>query len=219
MEIPASTSQTTITAAVQQKRRASPIQQRNVKPQCISTPTTDVTMMNDATTSVTPTDTAPTTANPITQGNSPISNIHFATFKNLRKLNSKVVTANHHLEFLRSLKERNLVPKGLQVKAVNIGLELPSDLYEQWENSHIKLANDRRDILIEYWDRQINTLESSIIEAQPRLAQIATEDEIEKITGTLERTKITKTNELKARRLQKAANVAAASGGGQNPQV
>ena len=90
MEIPESTIPPTTEARVQNKRRASPIQQRNVK-QRHNLSINDVTMNNA---DVITNDPLPTTSTDQTaQGNSPINNTHFATFKNLRKMNFKVITA------------------------------------------------------------------------------------------------------------------------------
>lgn len=145
-----------------------------------------------------------------------ISNKLFATFKSLRKLNSKQVTAHHHLEFLTNLKEKNLVPKGLQPKPCSTGLELPPDLYEKWENAHISLGNARRDILIAYWQRQASETDKNIIEATARLNTTASATEIAHITTTLAKSRITKTEELQTRRLRKGERETAASapGGG-----
>lgn len=107
-----------------------------------------------------------------------------------------------------------MVPKGLQAKAVNTGLELPPDLYELWENAHITLGNTRRDILIQYWSRQLSDLEKAINEATARLNTTGTDEEVEQITTTQNKTKLSKAEELKTRHLRKAENAIAASGGG-----
>ena len=96
---------------LQQKRQGSPLQQRNVK-QRTTTITDDVTTMNAAT-DVAGTSETTTPANATAQPNAAISNAHFAKFKNLRKLNSKAITAKHHLEFLQSLKGKKLSTQGI----------------------------------------------------------------------------------------------------------
>jgi len=216
MENPESVNQTQTQAVLQQKRQGSPLQQRTAKARPTAS-THDVTMSDENNIANAST---PSTANTGETNNKPISNQHFAVFKNLRKLNSKGITAKHHLEFLQSLKEKNLVPKGLQVKPVNIGLELPSDLYEKWENSHIRLANDRRDILISYWERHLAQLEQTILEAQARLTSTATTEELAYIVTALDKTKKSKADELKERRQRKQQNaLTATSEGGPSQQV
>jgi hypothetical protein len=152
----------------------------------------------------------PVTTNPA------ISNRHFALFKSLRKLNSKRITARHHLDFLTSLKDKHLIPKGLQAKSINTGLELPPDLYEEWEDAHIQLGNSRRDILIRYWQRQYSELEVSIDTTQTRLNTTASPEELNHIENTLEKTRSARSQELKSRRLQKAGQRTADSGGENN---
>jgi hypothetical protein len=198
------------------KRQASPIINRNVR-QKENTDLQIDTNMNDTSNETAAEASSAPQENNTTVPKQPISNKYFATFKSLRKLNSKAVTADHHLTFLKNLREKNLVPKGLQVKAVNIGIELPPDLYEQWENAHIALASSRRDILIQYWQRHMTNLQKAISEATARLGTVgATEEEITHITNTLVQTRVNKEEELKARCLRKNTRETAASarGGG-----
>lgn len=209
MEIPA-TQSTSNSAISQHKRGASPLQQREAKRNRPRDETgNDATMNNQ--------NAQPSTTPATTSGqepvNTPISNKHFATFKSLRKLNSKLLTAQHHLEFLVNLREKNLIPRGLQAKPVNTGLELPPDLYELWENCHISLGSSRRDILIKHWERQQADFQKSIYEAQSRLKTQTTPEELNKINTTLDKTKEVKTTELQARRLRKAERKTADSGG------
>ena len=51
-----------------------------------------------------------------------IQDINYPTFKLLRRLHNKRVTAEHHVHFLTELKSRNQVPRGLQVKPVYLSI-------------------------------------------------------------------------------------------------
>ena len=152
----------------QQKRLASPLQeqQRNVRHRPEDDPIPTNNEVNLPTTS--DANNKPT--------NSAINNVFFPTFKLLRKINNKLITARHHKTFLTNLQENGQVPKGLQVKSAPTGAELDLTLYEEWETAHIELANRLRDILIKHWTETELNLQTQLTVINRNLASKAPED-------------------------------------------
>jgi hypothetical protein len=134
-------------------------------------------------------------------------NILFPTFKNLRKLEVKVTNAQHHREFLNSLKEKNQVPKGLKVRSTVTTAELPPDLYEEWELAHVELSNKLRDIMTQYWERIIIQTQRDIDDAYHRISVNATEEEIQLISELINKATSSKREELLTKRQRKSRNL------------
>lgn len=173
-------------------------------------PETPPELNNDAGASNQPLNEPPQIANDNTQ-NSAINNIYFPTFKLLRKLNNKLITAQHHKNFLTGLQSNGQVPKGLQLKSAPTGAELDLDLYHQWEEAHIELSNKLRDTLIKHWICTEANLSNLITEHTERLRNIAPPEQTSLILSLITRANTTKATELSARRLRKRANAPGAS--------
>ena len=89
----------------------------------------DVTMNNADVNTNDPLPSHPPTRRPrVTHQSATHSSLHLRTCESWTP---KAVTAKHHLEFLQSLRQLNLVPKGLQVKAINI-LHQRTKAYRNW---------------------------------------------------------------------------------------
>jgi len=129
-----------------------------------------------------------------------IRNHLFATFKNLRKLNVKLTNAAHHMKFLIDLRDRNQVPKGLKVKSTVTTADLPPDLYEEWEQAHVELSNQLRDIMIRYWQLNLDKLNTDINKAYEKLLDNASEQEINTIDDLISKATSSKEEDLKQRR-------------------
>ena len=129
-------------SSTKQKHNASPLQEQTRSVRQRHEPDNEVS--NQATTSGDATNEPNTNKADDNTGNannnipgSAINNIYFPTFKLLRKINNKLVTAKHHRVFLNNLRENGQVPKGLQIKSAPTGAELDLTSYEEWEKAHI----------------------------------------------------------------------------------
>jgi len=138
--------------------------------------------------------------------NSAINNQFFPSFKLLRKLNNKLVTAKHHKTFLITLKENGQVPKGLQVKSAPTGAELDLYLYHQWEEAHIELSNKLRDILIKHWITTEANLSNQITDITENLRSKAPPDQVSLIFNLIDKANSSKAEELATRRRRKREN-------------
>ena len=141
-----------------------------------------------------------------------LRNILFPTFKNLRRLQVKLTNANHHRDFLQTLKDRNQVPKGLKVKSTTTTAELPPELYEEWELAHVELSNQLRDIMSKYWEWTINQVRVDIDIAYHKLTVNATDVELELIDNLIQKATASKKEDLQTRRQRKAPNPRSAPG-------
>ena len=150
---------------------------------------------------------------------SAIHNTHFPTFKLLRKINNKYVTAQHHLTFLTNLQLKGQVPRGLQVKSAPTGAELDHRLYKEWEEAHINLANSLRDILIRHWTNTSASLTIVISEITDSLKLSANEEQWSLILQLIEKANNAKIQELATRRRRKenTRERTATLGGGRPP--
>jgi len=146
-----------------------------------------------------------------------INNQFFPTFKILRKLNNKLVTAQHHRTFLSNLKENGQVPKGLQVKTAPTGAELDLDLLHDWEEAHISLANTLRDILIKHWIYTETHIVNQITEHTERLRIKAPPEQVSLILRLIEKANSSKATELSTRRRRKNERTGTSAGGGPPP--
>ena len=127
----------------------------------------------------------------------------FPIFKSFRKLNNKLTTSNHHLEFLSTLKENGQVPRGLKIKTSTTTAELPPHLYQRWEIAHIELSNNLRDILIEYWHEICIRVRKQMEIVYDQLETNCTEDELNLVHKIIEESAIARQKELKERRSKK----------------
>jgi len=134
---------------------------------------------------------------------SAIHNQHFPTFKLLRKLNNKIITARHHKTFLVDLQQNGQVPKGLQVKSAPTGAELDLNLYQEWEEAHVILANTLRDILIRHWITTEVNLSNLIRDHTEKLKAAASAPQLTLILGLIDKANESKTQELTSRRRRK----------------
>ena len=148
-----------------------------------------------------------------TTNNEAIHNKYFPTFKILRKLNNKLVTARHHKTFLTNLQERGQVPKGLQIKSAPTGAELDLQAYKQWEEAHIELANKLRDILIAHWTKTEAYLSEQITQLTEDLQAESPAQQSTLILTLIEKANNSKALELQSRRRRKERT--ATSGAGQ----
>ena len=136
--------------------------------------------------------------------NAAIHNKYFPSFKLLRKLNNKLITARHHKTFLTNLQERGQVPRGLQVKSAPTGAELDLQAYKEWEEAHIELANRLRDILIGHWIKTENSLSEQITDITEQLRTNSPPEQSNLILTLIDKANNAKALELETRRRRKA---------------
>jgi hypothetical protein len=117
----------------------------------------------------------------------------------LRKQNTKLEVAEHHKDFLEQLKSRTQAPKGLKIKVTTTTVELPRAQYLKWERAHINLANELRDILLEYWTITVQSLQQEITETIKELSELCSEEELETITSQIDRICSKKREDLKTK--------------------
>ena len=132
-----------------------------------------------------------------------IQDINYPTFKLLRRLHNKRVTAEHHVHFLTELKSRNQVPRGLQVKPVTPPSDINRTLYLKWERAYIGLNITIRDILIEHWTLIATQANAEIESLTECLQQQAMQEEYDHITKLLETSNTAKQTELQSKRGRK----------------
>lgn len=190
--------------STQQKRAASsPLQTdpRNVRTR------NDNQLQNDPRTP-----TASTSTDDVTQTGA-IHNSHFPVFKLLRKLNNKLVTAQHHLTFLTELQSNGQVPRGLQIKSAPTGAELDFKSYQEWEEAHILLGNTLRDILIKHWKKTVEELTVHVTELTDSLKVGAKPAQCTLILAIIDKANKAKMTELMTRRVRKQRERTAISEG------
>ena len=201
-----------------QKRQASPLSANNQRRPRIN-PDEDAAPSNSSANDQTTPATVNQTDTDAKTQNSAIHNQFFPTFKLLRKLNNKLITAQHHKSFLLGLRENGQCPKGLQVKSAPTGAELDLELYHRWEEAHITLSNTLRDILIEHWINTEAKLLNLITIHTERLEIAAPKEQHELILDLVNKANEAKASELASRRRKKqeSARKTGTSGGGQAP--
>lgn len=133
----------------------------------------------------------------------PIKNTIFPIYKLLRKHNLKIITAQHHKEYLTNLQQLERVPKGLKPKITTTTTELPPSLFIRWEKAHIALACTLRDILLDYWNELETKLRSEIDKISEELSESCTTEEFNLINTIIGKASLKKREELKTRRSKK----------------
>jgi hypothetical protein len=108
------------------------------------------------------------------------------------------------LEFLSNLRTNQQTPKGLKPKITTTTNELPPHLFLRWERAHIHLGEALRDILIDYWQYQIDTINSEIATTASDLEADCTQEELTFINNLIEKASSKKREELKTRRINKS---------------
>lgn len=137
----------------------------------------------------------------------PIRNSVFPIYKLLRRQNSRLVVAEHHMNFLLKLCENKQAPKGLKIKVTTTTVELPRDLFVKWETAHVDLANRLRDLLCEYWTRLCEDLNKEIQQTIDELTSTCTQEELITINLLIEKASSKKKQELSTKRITKAKNL------------
>jgi hypothetical protein len=144
----------------------------------------------------------------------PIRNTTFPMYKLYRRLNMKLTSAKHHLQFLTNLKENHQVPKGLKPKVTVTTTELPARLFIRWEQAHIELANSLRDILLDHWQEVVTETESELQRIFDDLKPLCTQEELNTILSLIKKAITQKEEELQKKRTNKERNIRRTGGSG-----
>jgi hypothetical protein len=144
----------------------------------------------------------------------PIRSTTFPMYKLYRRLNMKLTSAKHHLQFLSNLRENHQVPKGLKPKATVTTTELPARLFIRWEQAHIELANSLRDILLDHWQEVVTETESELKRIFDDLKPICTQEELNTILSLIKKAVTQKEEELQKKRTNKERNLRKTGGSG-----
>ena len=124
-------------------------------------------------------------------------------FKALRKLTNKIEGVNHHLDLLTEFQKRGQAPRGLKTRVSPAVPDFPIDLYTKWEQAHTDFATNLTEILVTHWTRKHQQITEDITAAQITLDQNTEKKEYEYICELVEKCRVSKKEELIARREKK----------------